>query len=752
MSSPLPKADRHGPLASLVPFPNWIRETGGRFLLGRADAVCVPDLFHDSTYATARFLADELALRHGLRLDLRRAPATHRPPRLLVGTLDQPSVRSALGGLLGRPAARKVGAEGYLLAVRPAGAVVAGHDARGLFYGVHTLLQLLSGAGGRASLPCVEVIDWPEHPFRGAHLYMPPKRELDYSKRLLAFLASCKINTVFFEVGASMEFKRHPEINRAWARLCETITDHPNGPTLVQHARPLHGRGSDSTHHEQAGSSFLSQDDVRDLLAHARAHHVRLCPEFQSLSHSFWLCVAHPEIAEYAGDPWPSTYCPSNPRTYELLFDCLDEVLDVFRPEWVHIGHDEWYYPCVCPKCRRKDAGKVLAGDVNRIHARLRERGVKCLMWGDQLLDTRGLQTPRIREYGTGKMIHFGGCRRAMRDEAGAYVMPQRCHAVDLISDEVLVADWYWGLTHDTEKYYARHGKDVVFGNFSPAGFNRFRHRLYAPNVQGGIRSSWIQQGQLAHAANNWPLSAAMSADMFWSGIYRRVSLERRLPAFRAFWLKARDRLNGHTRRLATRQPAPWRARPLDLDRLPRPAVSPAPAAPRLRLERRDHPVPFQLARAPIVVPPAGSPLVLPVRARVRAIVFLHTYAPGKVPPSSAPLYEFASTPEFLVRQELGRYTVRTRSVPRSVYHPVRPWPLSVRLGVEVGLSDKPDHAPTFCDALPAGKRMLYAWEWTNPNPDFVEVEEIALERGRSPFDGELQIHGITLVLAPQGT
>ena len=54
------------------------------------------------------------------------------------------------------------------------------------------------------------------------------------------------------------------------------------------------------------------------------------------------------EISERQNDPYPDTYCPSNPRSYEITFDILDEVIDVFHPKAINIGHDEFYSICVC--------------------------------------------------------------------------------------------------------------------------------------------------------------------------------------------------------------------------------------------------------------------------------------------------------------------------------------------------------------------------------------------------------------------
>jgi hexosaminidase len=95
------------------------------------------------------------------------------------------------------------------------------------------------------------------------------------------------------------------------------------------------------------------------------------------LTHSYYLCLAHPEIAERKEDEYPDTYCPSNPKSYELYFEVLEEVLEVFKPRSVHIGHDEFYTMGLCPLCRDRKGEDIFAGDVRLVHAFLAKRGIK---------------------------------------------------------------------------------------------------------------------------------------------------------------------------------------------------------------------------------------------------------------------------------------------------------------------------------------------------------------------------------------
>jgi len=91
----------------------------------------------------------------------------------------------------------------------------------------------------------------------------------------------------------------------------------------------------------------------------------------------------------YVDDPFPDTYCPSNPKTYEIVFDILDEVIQVFKPKHIHIGHDELYTACVCERCKDKKPADIYAEDVRKISNYLAGKGVGTMMWGEKLLRAR---------------------------------------------------------------------------------------------------------------------------------------------------------------------------------------------------------------------------------------------------------------------------------------------------------------------------------------------------------------------------
>lgn len=56
----------------------------------------------------------------------------------------------------------------YALRIDPKGAAIVGYDERGAYYGIQTLRQIVASplaAGGK--LPCLEIDDWPDLPYRG---------------------------------------------------------------------------------------------------------------------------------------------------------------------------------------------------------------------------------------------------------------------------------------------------------------------------------------------------------------------------------------------------------------------------------------------------------------------------------------------------------------------------------------------------------------------------------------------------------
>jgi hypothetical protein len=198
---------------------------------------------------------------------------------------------------------------------------------------------------------------------------MPARHQIDDFKRLIDMMAFIKMNTVILEVGGGMEYEKHPEINEAWVKFCKTIKAFPglNGYKSFQGSDFY---WKDSIHTELCDGSYLTKREVRDLVDYCKSRGMDVIPEVQGLSHCYYLTMAHPEIAELRDDPFPDTYCPNNEKSYELYFDVAEEVIEVFEPTTVSIGHDEIRVLGWCDKCKDKSGEELVGGDINKASAR----------------------------------------------------------------------------------------------------------------------------------------------------------------------------------------------------------------------------------------------------------------------------------------------------------------------------------------------------------------------------------------------
>lgn len=485
------------------------------------------------------------------------APRTAgRGPALTVTDMD------ALPASAGLRAVRRP--EGYVLRITRAGVVLAGADPRGVFYGARTLAQLLK-PGRPPRLPGVSLRDWPSYPMRGVHAYLPPREQLDYFVRFLDFLADLKCNVLFLEIGGGMEYTRRPKINAAWRTFCRQARaydpandpnpdslaspemqyrlgldgicrNHPVGPNALQEHRYFY---KDSTHTELAGGEWLTRREVRTIAAECRKRHIEIVPEVQSLSHCYYLCCAYPEIAERDDDPWPDTYCPSHPKSYEVLFDVMGEVIEAFQPRLIHAGHDELYTLGVCPRCRKRTGHDLLAGDLERIHDFLADRGVRMAVWGDKLMNAR-------RKAGRwGPICGLAG-RRTDPTTGKVWSQPATWKAIRRIPKDILIIDWYWRICEGSERYFHEHGFEVCYGNFEPFGMPEWTGRADPAYVLGAETSSWCEVSHEAFGHNGVYHSVFATADLLWRG---RPTAPRQLGPLMAERLAPMvDRLAGRAR------------------------------------------------------------------------------------------------------------------------------------------------------------------------------------------------------------
>lgn len=379
------------------------------------------------------------------------------------------------------------------------GVTVRASGRRGFVFAAATLSQLIRPD---RTLPCLTVSDAPYLPLRGAHFYLPPKDGIDAFCRILDALAYLKYNTVFLEIGGGVEYRSHPELADAWRRFCREARNYPGGPQGLQGSQIW---WKDSTHIELAGGDVLSRDQLMRIVSHARFLGMEVIPEIQALSHSYYLTLAHPEIAEIPYETYPDTCCPLNEESYRIYTDIATELHSLIGFDRVSIGHDEIRILGVCPKCRTHSGAELLATEINRLHGIYEKLGVRLFMWGESL---QNFALPGGKRMGDA--IVKDGCY------GRHYEKPACFGAIDRIPRDITMLDWCYTSSFRSEQEFADRGFSEIYGNFHGTTVTGWEKRSRRPNVTGAEVSTWCVADENEIGRNGWFFEFAFSAAVLW--------------------------------------------------------------------------------------------------------------------------------------------------------------------------------------------------------------------------------------------
>ncbi len=376
-------AEKYTPV--IIPQPVSLEWKPGVFRVTPETAIYIADA---SQRPEAELLRGDLESRFGLKL------------RLAEGVAPAKAINLAVSD--GRPAP---GDEGYRLQVETAGIGMVAGGARGRLYGVETLRQMLAADERGPFVRCAVIGDEPSLKWRGWHMSSPGAAELPAFKRMVDTLALLKYNTIVWEVDGNLQYQTHPDLGS------------DRSPTKAQ---------------------------LKELVDHAKLRHFEVIPQLATFSH-FDYILHRPAYQHLAESPKTtkgfeslSNYCPSNPEVYQLVFDLMGELVEVFQPRYFHIGHDEASFDDigVCDRCRGKDPWVLWAEDINKLDGWIKEHGMRAAMWGDQLLPQHNGDKPFFT-----------------------------ARATDLVAKDVLIFDWHYEPTHnydETIQYFKQHGFEVV--------------------------------------------------------------------------------------------------------------------------------------------------------------------------------------------------------------------------------------------------------------------------------------------------
>lgn len=289
-------------------------------------------------------------------------------------------------------------------------------------------------------------------PWRAVHLLdYNTDAQLDALGANLETLAKQGINVIILEVDYNFAFKSHPELRR--------------------------------------GKDPITRDGARRFAALCKKLNIRLIPEFQSVGHQSWKAETFPLLTVYPQfDLTPGAfpknegiYCREwdvlNPQVWRIVFELMDEIVDAFRADAMHVGMDEVFLLGSerSPSTKGKDPAQLFAKAVNELHAHLvRKRKIEMLMWGDRLID--------------GKKFDLGEWEAATNGTAGA---------IDLIPKDIIICPWHYEVRESylSIPMFINKGFRVL-----PAGWKdvdatkaliQFSRQHAGPNLLGYMFTTW---------------------------------------------------------------------------------------------------------------------------------------------------------------------------------------------------------------------------------------------------------------------
>ena len=227
--------------------------------------------------------------------------------------------------------------------------MLSGSTPAGVFYGLQTLTKALPIAKNvkQVELPSVMISDSPRFVYRaflidvGRHFF-----SIEYLKKLIDMFALHHINYFHWHLtedqGWRIEIKKYPKLTEIGSKRTETVLP------------------GDKEYDGTPVSGYYTQEEARELVKYAADRFITIIPEIDMPGHIQSALAAYPELG-CTGGPYPvcthfgvikEVLCAGNPKALQLAKDVVNEIMDIFPSEYIHLGGDE------CPKDRWKECAK----------------------------------------------------------------------------------------------------------------------------------------------------------------------------------------------------------------------------------------------------------------------------------------------------------------------------------------------------------------------------------------------------------
>ena len=269
--------------------------------------------------------------------------------------------------------------EGYLLSINGEGITIKAKTQQGILYGYKTLEQIKEQFG--MGLPYCEIEDEPSFDYRGfmfdccRHFF-----SVEEIKRHLNIMSKLKLNVFHWHLtedqGWRIEIKKYPKLNKIGSARKETRGD------------------------KRAHTGFYTKNEIREVVEYAKKLNIDVMPEFNVPGHFSSAIASYPYLSckgeeievKTTWGIFSDIACMGRESTYRFIFDVLDEIIELFPYEYIHLGGDEAIKTDVieCRECIKmikennlNDTEELQAHFMSRIVDYLEIKGKKVINWND---------------------------------------------------------------------------------------------------------------------------------------------------------------------------------------------------------------------------------------------------------------------------------------------------------------------------------------------------------------------------------
>jgi hypothetical protein len=337
--------------------------------------------------------------------------------------------------------------------------LVAG-DMNGLIYGADELNRIIETSNGKISDGVL--IDYPGLKTRALHFTMK-KVDVEQAKTLIDNARLHRFNTLVIGIVDGVRFD----------------ADAPN-----------------------PRNDAISKYEFLEIVEYARYNGLEVVPHVPLLTHQ----------NEFFKNKFPElmfnkvTYDPRKNEVYALVFEYLDELIELINPSAIHIGHDEakgwtneskkkWLRPHESPL-----PPNLFLQDVKKLNTFLTDKNIEVWMWGDMLI-----APGEIPSMGPEDMNGRGGYQK---------ILPE-------IPKNIVICDWrYYHKKPDfpSSLIYKSEGHPVLGSTWKvPKNIELFSSFMASPemNGRGMIATTWFHVGYKEHELVNSIIE--ISGRNYWS-------------------------------------------------------------------------------------------------------------------------------------------------------------------------------------------------------------------------------------------